>query len=288
MSVRVPALAGPETNPTSLVRETPAREQSQWAGEGGGSLCMKKHLWQIVIFAILIATWSVLFALRAFNELLLPSPLTVFGEATRLFGEKRFWFDFAATAYRALAGFLLGCGVGMIFGFVFSAHKKVGAALHPWIDFLRSIPGPALIPIFMLFLGLGESAKVAFVAFIVSLIVVVGVIAGVNSVNATRRLFMQCLRMSKTQMFFKHTLPEAAPHISAAVKIGLSFSLIATVVAEMIMSADFGLGKRIIEFQMVYETGRMYATIVMIGVFGYLVNQVYLQFEKRYVHWSGK
>lgn len=249
---------------------------------------MRKYFAQIIILVVLIAAWLAFFALRIFNELLLPSPLTVFNEAIRLLGEKRFWLDFISTAYRALAGFLLGCGIGMIFGFIFSAHKKVGAALHPWIDFLRSIPGPALIPIFMLFLGLGESAKVAFVAFIVSLIVVVGVIAGVNSVNATRRLFMQCLRLSKTQMFFKHTLPEAAPHISAAVKIGLSFSLIATVVAEMIMSADFGLGKRIIEFQMVYETGRMYATIVLIGVFGYLLNRVYLKFEKRYVHWSGK
>ena len=249
---------------------------------------MKKCLWQIVIFVILLTVWSALFALHVFNALLLPSPLNVFGEAINLLGEKRFWFDFIATTYRAMAGFLLGCGIGLVFGFVFSAHRKVGAAIHPWIDFLRSIPGPALIPIFMLFLGLGESAKVAFVAFIVSLIVVVGVIAGVGGVNETRRLFMRCLRLTKAQLFFKHTLPEAAPHISAAVKIGLSFSLIATVVAEMIMSADFGLGKRIIEFQMVYETGRMYATIMLIGLFGYFLNQVYLQFEKKYVHWSGK
>ena len=244
--------------------------------------------YHVIILAFFIAAWSALFALHTFNALLLPGPLNVFSEATGLLGEKRFWFDFIATAYRAMAGFLLGCGIGMIFGFVFSAHRKVGAALQPWIDFLRSIPGPALIPIFMLFLGLGESAKVAFVAFIVSLIVVVGVIAGVGSVNTTRRLFMQCLHLTKTQMFFKHTLPEAAPHISAAVKIGLSFSLIATVVAEMIMSADFGLGKRIIEFQMVYETGRMYATIILIGLFGYFLNQVYLKFEQRYIHWSGK
>lgn len=244
--------------------------------------------WQMIIVFTILAAWSALFALHAFNALLLPSPLTVVNEAISLFGEKRFWLDFLSTTYRALAGFLLGCGIGMIFGFVFSAHKKVGNALHPWIDFLRSIPGPALIPIFMLFLGLGESAKVAFVAFIVSLIVVVGVITGVNSVNTTRRLFMQCLRLSKTQMFFKHTLPEAAPHISAAVKIGLSFSLIATVVAEMIMGGSFGLGKRIIEFQMVYEIGRMYATIVLIGLFGYLLNQVYLKIEERYVHWAGK
>jgi len=249
---------------------------------------MKKYSWQIVIFVILLTVWSALFALNVFNELLLPSPQNVFFETIRLFGEKRFWFDFVSTAYRALAGFLLGCGIGLVFGFIFSAFKKAGRAIHPWIDFLRSIPGPALIPIFMLFLGLGESAKVAFVAFIVSLIVVVGVIAGVGGVNETRRLFMRCLRLTKAQLFFKHTLPEAAPHISAAVKIGLSFSLIATVVAEMIMSADFGLGKRIIEFQMVYETGRMYATIMLIGLFGYFLNQVYLQFEKKYVHWSGK
>jgi len=249
---------------------------------------MKKYLCQMIIFTILLSVWITLFALHVFNALLLPSPSNVFGEAIRLLGEKRFWLDSAATAYRAMAGFLLGCSIGLVFGFVFSAFKKAGAALHPWIDFLRSIPGPALIPVFMLFLGLGESAKVAFVAFIVSLIVIVGVIAGVSSVNTTRRLFMQCLHLTKAQIFFKHTLPEAAPHISAAMKIGLSFSLIATVVAEMIMSADFGLGKRIIEFQMVYETGQMYATIVLIGLFGYFLNQVYLRFEKKYVHWSGK
>jgi len=249
---------------------------------------MRNYFWQTIIFFFLVATWLALFELHVFNALLLPSPANVFSETIRLFGERQFWLDFISTVYRALAGFLLGCGIGMVFGFVFSAHKKVGAALHPWIDFLRSIPGPALIPIFMLFLGLGESAKVAFVAFIVSLIVVVGVIAGVGSVNATRRLFMQGLRLTKAQLFFNHTLPEAAPHISAAVKIGLSFSLIATVVAEMIMSADFGLGKRIIEFQMVYETGRMYATIVLIGLFGFLLNKIYLKAEKKYVHWSGK
>ncbi|MEK7158963.1 MAG: ABC transporter permease [Patescibacteria group bacterium] len=249
---------------------------------------MKEYLWHLLIFCFAMLFWLMLFYGRVFNELLLPEPLIVLRELSELLVMKYFWLDFVYSVGRALLGFTIGGAAGVMLGFLFPVYSPAGRALRPWIDFLRSIPGPSLVPIFMLFFGLTESSKILYISFIVALIVIVGAINGTENANSTRRLFIRSLSMSRTRMFFHYILPEALPYISASAKIGLSYSFVATVVAEMLMSTEYGFGRRIIEYQMVYETAKMYATILIIGLFGYLANQGYLSLEKRWVHWAGK
>ena len=101
-------------------------------------------------------------------------------------------------------------------------------------------------------------------------------------------MFAQSMKLNKFTIFTKIVLPEALPYISAGARVAISYSLIIIVIGEMLMGGESGLGKRIIDFQLIFETSQMYATIILAGLLGYAVNKLYIFFETRMIHWAGK
>ena len=91
--------------------------------------------------------------------------------------------------------------------------------------------------------------------------------------------------MTRLNIFLKIIIPDTLPYISLGIKQAISYSLIATVITEMFMSAEFGLGKRIVDYHLTYETGKMYSVIILLGLIGYLTNYAYQIFEEKKLKW---
>jgi NitT/TauT family transport system permease protein len=168
------------------------------------------------------------------------------------------------------------------------ASQRVYASLEIIVDFFRSIPVTAMFPIFLVFFGLGEDSKIAIAAWVTILYVLINTLYGVRHTSEARRMVARVFRATPWQIFTKVIFPEALPHIFVGMRLSVSMSLVLVVAAEMMMGTNIGLGKRIFESALTYSVSEMYATIIITGMLGYISNKLFVQAEKRIVHWSSR
>jgi ABC-type nitrate/sulfonate/bicarbonate transport system permease component len=249
---------------------------------------MKNGVLQIIIGSLVIVVWYGVSEFSGINKLLVPNPLDVFHSLVAAFSEDKIFIDLLATAKRVFVGFVGGTFTGVALGMVIGYYRNVEKALNFWIDFLRSIPAPTLIPVFLLLVGLGDVSKILFTTFVVGLIVLVNTVHGVKNANLTRIMTGKSMGMNNRQIFLYILFPEMLPYVSAGIRVALSFSIVAVIVSEMLMSTQYGFGRKIIDYQLVYELSKMYAVILITGVLGYGINKMYLLFENKKIHWVGK
>jgi NitT/TauT family transport system permease protein len=236
----------------------------------------------------ILVLWETIAVSGLTSTLLLPPPtdvIAVFLDPDKL---SSLMYDAALTATRALSGFILGAFVGLIFGLVIGLSKTVYSSMEFLIEFFRSLPAAALLPPFMLFFGIGNLSKILLVAFSCSLVVIVNTAAGVKQRNPTRTMIAQILGANRRQAFLKIVLPEVLPAVATALRISISLALIVTVVAEMLVSSDVGLGRTILDTQLLFKTAEMYAAILLTGIIGYAANKGISIAAERFIHWEGK
>lgn len=235
-----------------------------------------------------LGIWQAITACQLFNPLLVPSPISV-GQAllefTRDGGLGR---DVLTTVVRMVVGVGLAGVVGIPLGLALGRYRVIDEAVNYPLDFLRSIPATALIPLFLLLFGVGNLSKVLLVAFAVSLVFAVQTSYGVRSASELRVLAARTLGATEAQVMLKVVVPEAMPHIFSALRVGVSLGLILVVVAEMFIGSQQGLGKTIIDAHSVYDIPGMYAAIIVTGLIGLLLNKAVVRFEEVVLHWSGK
>ncbi|MFA6548020.1 MAG: ABC transporter permease subunit [Candidatus Magasanikbacteria bacterium] len=242
---------------------------------------------QLLIILTLSWGWFLLSSSNIFPALLFPPPQEIIKSLYKIFAEDKIIYDIYLTVIRMIGGLTVGVIIGIVLG-VIIGFSSLDKQITFWVDFLRSIPGAALFPAFMLLFGLGELAKISLVIFATVLIVIVNTTCGIKNINKTRLMVAQTLKFTKWQTFYKIILPESLPYVSVGIRHAISYSLIMVVVAEMFMGTQYGLGKRIVDFHLTYETGKMYSVIILTGMIGYLVNHFYIFFESKKIHWLGK
>ena len=239
-----------------------------------------------VMLALLV--WDSIAKSGLVNPLLLPSPRAVLAVYLDPDSFVTLLKEGFLTFTRAMFGFGSGAITGIIFGILLGWSEGLYALFEFLIDFFRSLPAAALLPPFMLFFGIGDLSKVLLVAFSVALVVIVNTATGVKNRNQTRAMVAQIQGATKFQIFLKVILPEVLPAVATGLRISISTALIVTVVAEMLVSTDPGLGRRILDTQLLFQTAEMYATILLAGALGYFVNKVISSAAEKWIHWEGK
>lgn len=196
--------------------------------------------------------------------------------------------DIWLTLVRALGGCAAACVTGIPLGLAMGYSDAVYDALEFPVEFFRSIPATALLPVFMLLFGVGDLSKIALSGYAAGLTLALNAMYGVHIGKELRRRAARTLHITGFAMFRKIVFPEALPHIAAGFRVALSLSLVVVIVPEMFAGSTAGLGKRIIDAQQVYRTDEMYAAILTAGLLGFFLNRLALYAERRVIHWRGK
>jgi NitT/TauT family transport system permease protein len=247
---------------------------------------MKKEL--AVGPLLVLAVWFLFTALHVVKPIFLPSILRVFSELCRLFTTGQILGDLGGTVMRWIIGLGIGVCIGVPLGMLMGYSDRVYGSLEIVVDFFRSIPGMTLFPLFLVFFGLGNQAKIAVAAWGSLLYVMVSAIYGVKHSRQTRLQVARSLRATKWQIFAKFVFPDALPEITGGIRVAISLSLVLVIASEMLMGTERGLGKMILDASLVYNMSRMYAAIIVAGLAGYASNKLFALAEMRAIHWSGK
>ena len=236
---------------------------------------------------ILLLIWYLLVISKWINPLFLPSPLKVLVALGTIFGSVQGWIDIVITAVRVIAGFILAALFGIPIGLLMGRYNKINKAFEFVVEFFRSLPAIAILPLLMFFFGIGSPTMVITAAFTCGLVVVINTIYGVINSRKTRQIVAELMEANRWEIFTSVIFLDAIPHIFAGLRIGLSFAVIVIVASEMFIGNQ-GIGQRIVESQMTYHVPELYAWISLAGLLGFGLNKGFIYLERRYVHWGGK
>lgn len=237
---------------------------------------------------LLFLVWDLAVRTGYIKAILLPSPFdTVMTLVNGLAGGPLLK-DFMVTLWRTFEAFSIAAVVGVPLGVVLGSSEKAYRSVEFLIDFFRSTPSSALIPLFLMIFGVSDINKVAIAAFGALLIVVFNSAYGVMNARKQRVMAARVMGASNWQVFKDVLVWESLQPTFVGLRSAVSMALVVVIVAEMFIGSDSGLGNRIINSQQVMNVKYMYASILAAGGLGYVLNIVFLMAEKKIVHWSGR
>ena len=235
-----------------------------------------------------ILVWQVAVWLRVADAVLLPAPAETFAETWHALTRGTLALDTWRTVERTALSFLIATLVGVPLGVALGAKEQAYRGVEFVVDFFRSTPASALFPLFLILFGPGEGTKVAVAAFGAALVILFNAAYGVMNARRTRVLAARVMGASEARILRDVLVWEALPQILVGMRAGVSLALVIVVVAEMFIGSTDGLGHRVINAQMLFESGLMYGAIFVAGALGYGLNLLFLVIEKRFVHWAGR
>jgi len=238
--------------------------------------------------ALLYLAWSTAVSAKWVSPTLLPSPHTTLAYTVQVFTTGVIWGDLYSTVQRTIYAFLWASVIGVPCGVILGSSPPIYRSLEFLIDFFRSTPSSALIPLFMLIFGITDLNKIAIASFAAVLVIVFNSAYGVMNAKKTRVMAAKTMGVSQFHIFKDVLLMESLPQTFIGLRTGISLALVIVIVAEMFIGSESGLGHRIIDAQQVFNIKDMYSSILITGALGYILNLLFMIIESRVVHWGDK
>ncbi|MFI7455180.1 ABC transporter permease [Nonomuraea sp. NPDC049714] len=236
----------------------------------------------LIAVALGLALWTLLSSIGVQG---LPGPLAVAAKGGELIADGTLLLDAAASLRRVLLGFVLGTLLAVPVGFLMGWYATARGLLEPYVQFFRTIPPLAIIPLAIVLLGIGEVPKV-FVIFLASFLSsVVATFQGVVDVDKTLINAARVLGASDRTIFLKVVVPASTPFILVGMRVGLG-SAWGTLVAAELIAAQEGLGFRMQQAQLYYDLSTIFVGLIAIGVLGLLMDRLLLLADRRLTDWQ--
>jgi NitT/TauT family transport system permease protein len=239
---------------------------------------------RVLSLASFFLIWETICRLGLVNPLFLSSPSAILITILKLSMTGELFVHIWASLKRAFLGFFIGTAIAFPHGVLIAWFKSVEEISNPIVELFRPIPIAALIPVSILWFGIGDASKVAIIAFGCYFPVLLNTISGVESTDANHIKVAKLFGASRLQTLTKVILPSALPFIITGLRHALALSLILLVITEMI-GARSGLGFLILDAEYTFKTERMFAGIVTIGLIGFALNEAVVRIEARLTRW---
>jgi len=231
--------------------------------------------------ALGIALWWVLAA----GGFKLPTPPEAVSRAGELISDGTLADDVLASLTRVMIGFVLGTAVAIPVGFLMGWYATARALVEPWIQFFRTIPPLAIIPLAIVVMGIDETPKIFVIFLAAFLACVISTFQGVVNVDRTLIDAARVLGAKDGRIFARVVVPASTPFILVGMRVGLG-SAWATLVAAELIAAQQGLGYRMQNAQLYYDLPTIFVGLISIGILGLLMDRVLLLAERKLTGWQ--
>jgi NitT/TauT family transport system permease protein len=244
------------------------------------------YLKNIALAVVLpLAIWQFACSLQIVNPALFPPPLAVLSAAIDMHHSGVLYKDIAISVQRAATGFVLGAVLGIAFGLLTARVHFFSVVLGPLFNLLRPIPAIALVPVAIVWFGIGEESKYFVIAYTVFLAVWLSTHHGMEHVPSIYLRASRSLGASRAIEFLQVVVPASAPHIFAGLRLGAALAFLSLVAAELTGSSA-GIGYRIDEARQYILVDRMFVGLIMLGILGATLDTFFVLLSRKLIHWE--
>lgn len=233
----------------------------------------------------LLLLWAWASATGRFPETLLPSPAGVLAAAHEVWLSGELAMHLSASLQRLAAGFVIGGLSGIVFGVLLGVSRTAERFLSPTFQLLRQLPTVALIPMFILIFGIGESFKVAIVLKACFFILGLAAYDAVRLLPVAHLEVARLYRLPAWTLFRRVLLPATLPSILTGARLALSRSWLVLVGAEL-LAAESGIGQMMEMSRQIFRMDLVLVGVLVTGLIGYALDRGFLLIERRAMRWK--
>jgi ABC-type nitrate/sulfonate/bicarbonate transport system permease component len=237
---------------------------------------------RIVSVVIFLGIWE--YFGRRIDPLFLAAPSKIAEAAVDMTLSGELLQALLSTLYPFAIGMVISILGGIVIGVAMAQWRLVEYVLDPFVNAMYSIPRVALVPLIMLWAGLGVGSKIIILVSIAIFPVIINTFAGIRDVRHSMIEVGQAYCATNTQIFFKIIVPSAIPFLMTGIRLAVGLGIIGIVVAEF-FTAQTGLGGIIIRYANLFATARMFVPIIVIGLLGVVLTELVRAIEVRLSRW---
>ncbi len=246
---------------------------------------MKNTFWRGFLIILVLTIWEISSRAHLLNQLILPSPSTIFLTFVNMVLSGEMGLDILFSLKRVLVGLIIALITGVPLGLFLGVNKKAKAIFSPFINFLRPIPPIAWIPLAILWFGVGDRLSYFITMIAAFFPVFLNTLTGVENVSKQHLDVARCFGANKLMILTNVIVPSSLPYILSGVRVGIGFSWMAVVAAEMVTSFT-GLGYLITIGQQMLRLDQVIVGMITIGLIGLLMDNLMVLLKNKLVKWS--
>ena len=245
-----------------------------------------ESFWKLFVsLGFVFLVWQTVTGLGMVNTRLFPTPIEVGGALIKIYSDGIFLDDLSISLTRAVIGFTVGGSLGIVSGLLTARVKTFRLLVYPFFNILRPIPAIALVPVAIVWFGIGENSKYFVISYTVFLAVWLSTHHGMELVPETYIRASRTLGATKFREFTQVVMPAALPYIFAGLRLGAALAFLSLVAAEL-TGASAGIGYRIEESRQYFLVDRMFVGLIELGILGALLDTFFVIISKRVLHWE--
>ncbi|CAG4893993.1 ABC transporter permease [Paraburkholderia saeva] len=239
-----------------------------------------------IAIVVFVALWEALPRLGWVDATFLPPFSVVVRALIDMLASGELTSHLLASGGRALAGFVIAIAIGVPLGLVTGWYRSLADVLNPLLEVFRNTAPLAILPVFVLVLGMGETSKISMVVYSCVWPVLLNTVSGVRNVDPLLIRSARSMGLSPFALFYKVVLPASIPTVFTGIRVAGAYSILVLIAAEMV-GAKAGLGYLVNYSQFTFEIPKMYAGIITLSLLGLAFNQAILIAERRLTSWKG-
>ena len=248
---------------------------------------LRKLFFLALPWVCVVAAWTLLHYSGLVNPGLVPTPAQVARRFWELMSNGKLPLDMLISTQRVLVGVVLGTLLAVPTGFILGWNRSVHVFADPLINFFRALPPIALIPLVVVYFGIGEAAKVVILFYAAFFSGVIVMYEGISQISPIYIRVARTLGATDGEIFRRVIVPLSLPHILTAVRVELGV-VWATLVASELIAAQNGLGAMIQNASSFFQLDIIYLGIICIGLIALLMDLILRKVSQRFLNWQDR
>jgi len=241
-------------------------------------------LWSGGSVVVFVVAWQLVTQARLVPALFLPAPTEIAQAMVQMLQDPTIWVDLETSGAEFMLGYLLAIATGLPLGLLAGRYLRLAWALDPFIAFFYSMPRIALVPLLIIWFGIGIYSKVAVVFLGAFFPILINTMAGIRSLDPALMRAARSFGARELQLFWTIALPGSVPFILTGLRLGIGHALVGVVVGELI-AAQHGIAQRMSVAGTLFQVPTMFAALIIISSSGVVLTLVLQRLERRFDAW---